>query len=108
MSLNNILTELGFKPNKSNWKHFLAGALFSVGVYLFAHFELDYSLWLSVWIAIGASFLLGLAKEIFDKWLNPRVIRKIKKGNFDWLDLIMTTLGGIASTTATALLTLGI
>lgn len=108
MSLNNILIELGFKPHPSNWKHFLAGIACSILFYLLIRFEFEFTLWNSVFIAIFSAFILGLAKEIFDKCLNPLVIRKIKKGNFDWLDLIMTTLGGIASTTATALLTLGL
>lgn len=47
-------------------------------------------------ISSFAALFLGFTKEIFDYYINPKHLNKSAKPNFDWLDLIMTFLGGIS------------
>lgn len=84
MSLNDILRELGFKPHKSNWLHFIVGAVVSICAFIISYYEWDMNWFIAILCGSGMAFMAGLIKEFWDK------------PNFDWLDLIMTTLGGIA------------
>ena len=94
MSLNTILIELGFKPHPSNWKHFAVGILLGGFAFLFTHFELDYNLFSAIGFGCALAFVIGFIKEWIDR---PK---------FDWLDLIMTTLGGFAGALIGATLTI--
>lgn len=84
MGLNDILRELGFKPHKSNWLHFAVGALCGAAFFPLCFYEWEFNVWSSIGLSTAFACFAGLIKEIWDR------------PNFDWLDLIMTTLGGFA------------
>lgn len=93
MSLNNILRELGFKPHPSNWLHFAVGSLFGVGAFIFCYYQMEFNILYSVLLGTSFATFAGLAKEFWDM---PK---------FDWLDLIMTALGGFAGAMLTVVIT---
>lgn len=88
------MINLNLPPDKAN--HFFWGAIIGVVVNAATSF-----VWSPVWAAeVGAGVALGagVLKERYDGWKNAQLVKagKLETSKVEWLDWVMTALGGAA------------